>query len=398
MIPFQYRCSECGRKFERNTVRYLCPDCSRDYRPGMPLKGVLLVEFDYERLRDEFDRKNPDWSLFLPVEKEYFPGLPVGATPFHAVPRLFGDRACPNVWLKNDGLNPSGSLKDRASWLMVAEAKRLGEKVVTAASTGNAGSALAAICAAEGLTARLFVPASAPAAKLLQSRLYGADLVEVQGTYDDAFRLSLEDTALHGGLNRNTAYHPLTIEGKKTAGLEIFAANTFHVPDVIFVPVGDGVILAGIWKGFYDLMKCGISGSMPRLIGVQADSSDAIANWLATGRYRDAADPATLADSISVRCPSNARLAVDILQQDGNDAITVSDEEISDAQLLLARRSGVFAEPAAAAAVAGMKKAIGQAMVDRDEQAVLLITGNGLKDVDGARRSLKARSLGYEEN
>ena len=163
-----------------------------------------------------------------------------------------------NVWIKNDGLNPSASLKDRASFLVVAEANRLKEKTIVTASTGNAASALAAVCAAAGKRALIFVPENAPKAKLAQMLLYGATVVPVSGTYDDAFRLSLEYTAKRGGLNRNTAYHPLTIEGKKTVGLEIWQQNNWRVPDAILVPTGDGVIISGVHKAFCDLKAAGL--------------------------------------------------------------------------------------------------------------------------------------------
>ena len=233
----------------------------------------------------------------------------MSATPFFrsaALGRALGFR---NVWLKNDGLNPSGSLKDRASFLVVAEANRLQEDTVVTASTGNAASALAAVCAAAGKRALIFVPENAPKAKLVQMILCGACVVPVRGTYDDAFRLSLAYTAGHGGLNRNTAYHPLTIEGKKTVGLEIWQQNGWRVPDAIVVPVGDGVILAGVFKAFQDLRAAGLISRLPRLVCVQAEKSNAIHRYITTGRYRNALHPATIADSISVSVPSNAHLA-----------------------------------------------------------------------------------------
>ena len=219
--------------------------------------GVLSVEFDYDAIKKQFDKRNPDWSLFSAVEEKYFPPLPVGETPYFKSAALGKEFGFDDVWIKNDGLNPSGSLKDRASFLVVAEANRLGEKTVVTASTGNAASALAAVCAAAGVRAVIFVPEKAPKAKLVQMLLHGACVIPVRGTYDDAFRVSLEYTSSKGGLNRNTAYHPLTIEGKKTVGLEIFRQNKWEIPDAILVPVGDGVIISGVYKAFYDLKAAG---------------------------------------------------------------------------------------------------------------------------------------------
>ena len=270
----------------------------------------------------------------------------------------------------------------------MAEATRLGEDRIAAASTGNAASALAAVCAAAEKQAVIFVPASAPRAKLAQMILYGAQLIPVAGSYDDAFRLSLEYTAEEGGLNRNTAYHPLTIEGKKTAGLEIFAQNGLKAPDVIVIPVGDGVILHGVYKAFSDLRAAGLITALPRFLCVQADRSDAIHRYFSTGVYADATAPDTFADSISVRTPSNALMARRVLLESGGTSVIVSDQEICDAQRLLAQTTGVFAEPAAAAAIAGLGRAKEAGWIDPEECVVALITGHGLKDIDAALRGI----------
>ena len=275
MTPFLYHCTTCGKTYRRDEVRYLCPVCEKDYRPGVPLLGVLSVQFDYAAIKRRFRKQNPDWSLFSAVEPRHYPPYAVGNTPFFPAAALGKAFGFENVWLKNDGLNPSASLKDRASFLVVAEANRLKESSIVTASTGNAASALAAVCAAAGKQAIIFVPESAPKAKLVQMVLYGARVIPVRGSYDDAFRLSLKYTARKGGLNRNTAYHPLTIEGKKTVGLEIYHQNKFRVPDVIFVPVGDGVIISGVYKAFYDLKAAGLIARVPRLVCVQAERSSA---------------------------------------------------------------------------------------------------------------------------
>jgi threonine synthase len=388
MVEFAYQCSTCGKRYRRDQVRYLCPDCAQTYRPGMPLVGVLTVDFDYAAIRKRFRKTRPDWSLFSAVEPEFFPPYAMSATPFFPSAALGDACGFHNVWLKNDGLNPSGSLKDRASFLVVAEANRLKEDTVVTASTGNAASALAAVCAAAGKRALIFVPENAPKAKLVQMILYGACVVPVRGTYDDAFRLSLAYTAGHGGLNRNTAYHPLTIEGKKTVGLEICQQNGWRVPDAIVVPVGDGVILAGVFKAFQDLRAAGLISRLPRLVCVQAEKSDAIHRYITTGRYRNALRPATIADSISVSVPSNAHLAKKAVVASGGFSLTVSDREILEGQRTLAAKTGVFAEPAAAATVAALPKLHAGGMLKPHEQIVLLITGHGLKDVDAAMKNI----------
>lgn len=379
-----YRCTQCGKEYRRDEVRYLCPDCSKDYKAGMPLIGVLEAVFDYEGIGKAW-QKNPDIDLFSAVEPEFFPELPVGNTPFFKSSRLSEASGLLDVSIKNDGLNPSGSLKDRASHLVVAEAIRLKEKKVVTASTGNAACALSALCASAGLEAVIFAPKSAPPAKLVQIKVHGATLITVDGTYDDAFAASLEYTAKHGGLNRNTGYHPLTIEGKKSVGLEIFLQNNQNVPEWIVIPVGDGVILAGVHKAFVDLQKAGIISRLPRLLSVQADSSDAVTRYFETGKYADAAHPSTLADSISVKTPSNAHWAVRALQETNGVSLTVSDEEIGQAQVLLAKTTGVFAEPAASAGLAGLIKAADKHILCRMDQVVLLVTGHGLKDIGAVK-------------
>jgi len=389
MTEFQYRCSRCGRTYGRDEVRYLCPDCGRGYSPGMPLVGVLEVELDYQAIAERFERARPDWDLFSPVEREYFPAYPAGDTPFSPAPRLGERLGLPHLWIKNDGLNPSGSLKDRASVLVVAEAARLGEKTLVAASTGNAASSLAAVCAAAGRRAVIFVPQSAPRAKLVQMLICGARVIPVRGSYDDAFRLSLEYTQRRGGLNRNTAYHPLTIEGKKTAGLEIFAQNGMRVPDAILIPVGDGVIISGIYKAFHDLRAAGLCERLPRLIAVQAESSAAIHDYIVSGIFRPAASPATIADSISVSVPSNPDLARRAVLESGGFSLTVSDERILEAQVLLAAQAGVFAEPAAAAAAAALLTDEARERLDPEWQIVILVTGHGLKDVEAPLSRLR---------
>jgi threonine synthase len=383
MSHFVYRCTECRKEFPREQVRYLCPSCGERYRPGIPLPGVLEAVFDADLVKKRFDRARPDFSTLCAVEAEFHPPLVVGHTPLIPAPRLGAMLGVPKLWVKNDGQNPSGSLKDRASFLVAAEATRLKEKKVVAASTGNAASALAAVCASAGLEALIFVPEKAPRAKLVQMVLAGAKVVPVRGVYDDAFRLSLEYTARRGGLNRNTAYHPLTIEGKKTVALEIAETRGFKAPDAVVVSVGDGVILAGVHKGFADLVRCGILDRMPKLIGVQAEKSDAIHRYVETGTYSDAKDPVTVADSISVTCPSNAHWARRAILETQGATVTVSDEEILAAQEHLASLSGVFGEPAGAAALAGLVKLqAGKKALPASAEVVVLVTGHGLKDID----------------
>jgi len=393
-VLFEWVCTECGVAYARDEVRYLCPRCSAAYSPGEPLRGVLEARFDYGAIAARWRAGEKLDGLLCAVEAEHHPPYPVGRTPLFRAPRLGEALGLGDVWIKNDGQNPSGSLKDRASFLVVAEAIRVGERTIVTASTGNAASALAAVCAAAGRQAVIYVPRSAPRAKLVQMRLYGADVRLVDGTYDDAFTLSLAHTAERGGLNRNTAYHPLTIEGKKTVALEI-GEVLGAAPDWVVVPVGDGVIISGVWKGFHDLNRVGAIDKVPRLVCAQAESSDAIHRYVTTGTYANAPRPRTIADSISVSAPSNAHMARRAVIESNGLSVTVTDDEILAGQKTLARTTGVFAEPAAAAAIAGLEKV--RDRIAPGERVVALVTGHGLKDVDAAMRGLDPPALAGEK-
>jgi threonine synthase len=231
------------------------------------------LEVEFESLPNEWPDA-PAWSAefllsFLPIpDRAYLPPLPVGGTPLIEAPALRDELRMPRLWIKDDTRNPSGSTKDRASLLVVAKAREYGFATVATASTGNAATALAAVAAAAGIRAVVFVPANAPEAKLIQMLSYGADVVRIDGSYDEAFDLCLAACERLGWYNRNTALNPFTIEGKKTVALEIAADMAPAAPDAVVVPTGDGVILAGIAKGFRDLSGCGLLDRIPRLIAV----------------------------------------------------------------------------------------------------------------------------------
>jgi len=328
---------------------------------------------------------------FLPLAPHGpLPPLAIGGTPLLDVPRLRDELGMPHLVLKDDTRNPSGSTKDRASFLVVSKALEYGFDTVAAASTGNAATALAAVAAASGLTAVVFVPASAPPAKLVQMQSYGAKMVLVEGSYDQAFELCRAGCDRFGWYNRNTALNPFTIEGKKTAALEIAAAMSPEIPDAVLVPTGDGVILAGIAKGFRDLETAGLIPHRPRLIAVQPEGSAAIVRALRSGA--DGVEPfpgaSSVADSLTVEMPRNAIGCLTEIRASDGGGVEVSDGAILQAIPRLAGTTGVFAEPAAAAALAGLEAALAENLVDRKERVVLMITGSGLKDVGAAARVL----------
>ena len=393
MAGFSFRCSECGARYREDELRYVCPRCARLQEPGREVRGILEVELD------ELPRSWPEGELagaafleaFLPIaSRASLPPLPIGGTPLLEAPRLRAALGMPRLWLKDDTRNPSGSTKDRASQLVVAKAREYGLATIATASTGNAASALAAAAAAAGLQAVVFVPAAAPHAKLVQMLAYGARVVRVAGSYDQAFELCYAACNRFGWYNRNTALNPFTVEGKKTAALEIARQLAGSPPDVVVVPSGDGVIISGVAKGFADLVAAGLLERAPRLLAVQPAGSSALVRALASGAETVEPLPgaASVADSLVVEVPRAARLALRRIRASGGAGVAVDDEAIVAAIARLAAFTGVFAEPAAAAALAGLEAALELGLVDHDERVAVLLTGSGLKDVPAAARSI----------
>jgi threonine synthase len=306
------------------------------------------------------------------------------------VPELRRRLGLPQVWVKDDTRNPSGSTKDRASLLVVAKAREYGCDTIAAASTGNAATALAAIAAAAGVRAVTFVPRTTPEAKLVQMLNYGAEVIVVDGSYDDAFELCCEACKLFGWYNRNTAINPFTIEGKKTAALEVAVQLAPRVPDAILVPTGDGVIISGVAKGFADLARAGLIDRRPRLIAVQPERPAAIVTAIEQGTSVPSlvAEATSIADSLNVQMPRNGLQCLQRIRESNGGGVKVSDEAIVEAIGLLASTTGVFAEPAGAASLAGLLVALDEGIVRRDELVVLLVTGTGLKDIPAATRSV----------
>lgn len=373
-MEFNYRCTVCNATYEITPEATVCPECSRQQQADQPLTGILEVD-----LHGKIDASFEICDL-LPVESRYFPPIPVGNSPLWEPENLRRSTGFSNLFIKDDGSNPTSSFKDRASFLVSAAAKKFNIQDITLASTGNAGSSMAGVGAAAGQNITLFLPKTAPTAKLVQALQYGATVYRVDGNYDNAYDLSMEFSRRKGGMNRNTAYNPLTIEGKKTVSLELFKQLEKPV-EILFVSVGDGCILAGIYKGFKDLMKLGLITQVPKIIGVQAKTSDALTRAFKTGEFTNI-PTSTVADSICVDVPRNGRHALAQLKTYDGEMMTVTDEEIIQAQAKLSSSTGLFTEPASAAAFAGFLKAAPG--LDRNAVVVILTTGNGLKDSTSA--------------
>ena len=361
---------------------YQCPECSKENDGKTFPKGNLIVKLDKEVLEKARKKDHVTPNDFYPYPSEDESEYPIGITPLMAPRRLQKETGMKNLFFKLDSQLISGSFKDRASYEVALQAKALGEKKIALASTGNAGAAMSAVGAAMGLDIILFVPYTAPINKLMQSVLYGAKVIPVKGTYDDAFKLSIEYTKLHGGINRNTAYNPMTIEGKKSISIELFEQLGRKAPDAVYVPVGDGCIIAGVAKGFSDLLEAGLIDKMPRMICCQSEKSAAISNSVELGDYSEF-DATTRADSISVGLPANGRMAGEYVKASKGWCVRVSDEDILSSQIDLTSKAGVLAEPAAACAWAAFKKDKERLKKEAGEDAlaVVLLTGSGFKDM-----------------
>lgn len=387
-MSYQYRCFECGARFEITPSLMVCPKCSAAQKSDEPLHGVLEVVSSNTPNKDI---QNFDIFDFLPVEKNFFPSIPVGNTPLWESEKLRNLLGLKNLYIKDEGTQPTGSFKDRASFLVAAFARKHGVKNITLASTGNAGSSMSGIGAASDLNITLFLPKTAPQAKMVQALQYGARLILVDGNYDNAYDLSMEFTKKMGGMSRNTAYNPLTIEGKKTVSLELFKQLGGKAPDVVFVPVGDGVIISGVYKGFRDLLEKGFISKIPIIYSAQSSKSDAINRAFIKGHFENIPTN-TIADSICVDIPRNGYLALKNIKDHHGRIVTITDEEILFAQHELSKTSGLFTEPAGATAYAGLKKALSQNEIDKNSSIVVLTTGSGLKDAATALKGVTAPS------
>jgi threonine synthase len=402
------QCLICGKQYAPSAGIYVCPDHGYE--------GILDVVYDYGRIAQSLSpdslKHNPDTTIWrykplLPIAPDApVPPLAVGGTPLYKADRLAHHLGMQAVWVKDDGRNPTASFKDRASAIAVVKAQEetRGESplpprspaplppIITTASTGNAAAALAGLCASVELANVIFVPKSAPPAKIAQLLVFGAKVLLVDGTYDDAFDLCLQTADHYGWYNRNTGFNPYMSEGKKTVSYEIAEQLGWQAPDVVLVSVGDGCIIGGVHKGFKDLLARGWIERMPRLIGVQAEGSNYLAEAWANGEdvlAKPAITAQTVADSISAGLPRDRLKAMTAVTATNGAFVTVSDDEILAAIPALARGCGVFAEPAGAAAYAGLVKAIAQKLIEPTERVVVINTGNGLKDVQSAMRSVE---------
>jgi threonine synthase len=388
------RCVHCARTYSAEDVEYFCPVCGYN-------DGILDVLYDYESVKRELNAsplaENSDLSIWrylplLPVnDRTLIPHLQVGWTPLYDAPRLANELDVARCWVKDEGRNPTASFKDRASVIGVVKALEKKATRITCASTGNAASSLAGFSATAGIAATIFVPARAPEAKVAQLLVFGAQVFSVQGTYDQAWELCMQASAEFGWYNRNCAINPYLIEGKKTVSLELveqfmqLTPRTF--PDWVVVSVGDGCTIGGVWKGLREMHILGLIPRLPRILGVQADGCKP---FLTAWRDKSSLVPCdanTLADSIAVGHPRNFSKGMSAVTESGGAFISVTDDEILQSIPMLAQKAGVFGEPAGVAGVAGVRRAVELGVIHRSESVAIVMTGNGLKDIQSAIRA-----------
>ncbi len=377
------KCVKCGKIYETTPNLTNC-SCG----------GILDIVYDYEYIKANLTKADlaarQDYSMWryrelLPVEESTeAPPLRVGWSPLYEAKNLAAQLGIRRLFVKDDGLNPTASLKDRASSMAVAKAVEAGAKVIACSSTGNAASSLAGNAAAAGLQTYIFVPSRAPKGKVAQLMTFGATVISVQGSYEETFELSKQAIEKWGWYNRNAAINPYLSEGKKTVGLEIMEQLGWEVPDYIAISVGDGCTIAGLWKGLKDLYAIGFIDKLPRLISAQAEGCCPLNRAIETGEDWHPMEENTLADSIAVGVPRNADKALMAIRESNGLVVNVSDEEIMAAQKLLGRTCGVFGEPAGVTGTAGLKKLCAQGKIAPDATVVSVVTGNGLKDVANA--------------
>lgn len=379
-----FKCIRCGRDYLPDDVLYTCPGCG----------GNLDARYDYGEIRKtisptllQSEREPSMWRFrpFLPLKlSESTIPLKVGMTPLTRALNLGQLAGLENLYIKNDGLNPSGSFKDRASFVVLAHCMEENIKNVCVASTGNAGVSLACLAASAQIDTMIFAPETAPRAKVAQLLIYGARVFLVRGSYSQAFKLCEEVSTKLNWYNRNTGTNPYTREGKKTVSFEIWEQMAFEVPDLVVVSVGDGNIISGVYKGFLDLYEAGLTERIPRVAGIQSTGSASITHAFKADGVIRSVEAKTVADSISVSMPSDGEAALRAVKSSGGTMVAVEDDEILRSVRSLAEHEGVFAEPSGAACLAGLEKLVEDKTVEPDDTIVLVVTGNGLKDVESA--------------
>lgn len=425
---YELRCARCGCAFPGEKGVYKCSNC------GARLEAVFSYETWKSLLRDALFRKAPRgmwrYKELLPVElnisdtggsvrrpgadsaagdeRRAFAGcsrgrvledvitIGEGDTPLVSARNLAKHVGIDDLLIKYEGANPTGTFKDRCMSVAVTKVLYLGGKGVVLGSAGNAGSSAAAYSAKAGLACYVFVPATTPSERVIQTIMYGGKVILVKGTVNDCIDLIASIQDRYGWHNVTTAgcYNPYQTEGPKTIGYEIARDMGWQVPDWIFAPVGGGGLLASIWKAYGELCDLGVVKGLPKMVGVQAAGCAPLVR-----AFQKAADPrdietwgepCTIAAAIGDPYPLDGEMALKAIYSSGGCAVNVSHEEIIRSQRLLAEREGIFAEPASSTTIAALVRLVQEGRISKGTRVVCLASGTGLKDVRLAGQGLKA--------
>jgi threonine synthase len=379
-------CINCGSTYGIDDIVYFCRRCG----------DLLEVQYEHNELENAASKS--EW-LNLPLSvwkyRDFMPvrsfsrivSLNEGGTGLHHCHRLGEKLGLRQLYVKNEGENPTGSFKDRGMTVGVTKAIELGVKAVICASTGNTSASLAAYAAKAGLQCAVLIPSGKIAyGKLSQAMIYGAKVLQVRGNFDQALEIVLRLSEKHGGIYLLNSINPFRIEGQKSLGFEICDQLKRDPPDRIVVPVGNAGNISAIWKGFREFNDLGLIENLPMMTGIQASGSAPIARAIKTGSQTivPVNRPETVATAIRIGAPVSWKKALNAIRESRGTADTVTDEEILVAQKMLARVEGLFVEPASASAIAGLIKLLKNGVIDKDERVVCVTTGHGLKDPDTA--------------
>jgi threonine synthase len=385
MMAFQ-KCINCGSEYGIDEIVYFCRKCGDlleiKYEPG-ELAGAV----------SKSDWRNVPLSVwryrgFMPIsDTTEIVSLNEGGTGLHLCQRLAKRLGIRQLYVKNEGENPTGSFKDRGMTVGVTKAVELGVKSVICASTGNTSASLAAYAAKAGLQCAVLIPSGKIAyGKLSQAMIYGAKVIQVRGNFDESLDIVLKLSEKHRTIYLLNSINPFRIEGQKSLGFEICDQLNQEAPDRIIVPVGNAGNISAIWKGFSEFHELDVVKALPKMTGIQAAGSAPIANAIKNGKDTivPVSAPETVATAIRIGAPVSWKKAMTAIKESHGTAETVTDEEILSAQKMLARVEGLFVEPASASSIAGLIKLVENGTIDKDERIVCVTTGHGLKDPDTA--------------
>lgn len=394
-----YTCTICGKEFAKDFNNYTCDVCGE--------KGILEINYDYTKMKREITKeyfKNCKinnilrYTPLMSIKESHSNILQVGNTPLYESVNLKEALGIKNLFIKDEGLNPTASLKDRASLVACLKAIEANQDTICCSSTGNAASSLAGNAAKLGLKSLIFVPERAPIGKLTQLVLYGSTVIKVQGDYKDTFNASKKAIDTYNLYNRNASINPHLVEGKKTVIYEIIEQMNYQELDYVIVSVGDGCTIGGVYKGLYDFKQLGLIQKIPKIIGVQAEGCAPFYEAFIHNTVLQETEENTIADSIAVGIPRNPVKGMNAVKKSNGFYMTVTDQEIINAIQILSEKEGIFSEPAAAASVAGLIKLVSEDKIEKNSTVAVIITGNGLKDTNSVAEVVKQGTLSYHPN